>query len=72
MSIEDREVIGICNENHRRSNLARVVGYIVPVQEAEALAVSRAVEDRGSGPLSLALVAMALLVAVTLAVIVLA
>ena len=36
--MENRDVIRMVNENHRRSNLTYTVGYVLPVEQAERYA----------------------------------
>ena len=64
---EDRDVIEMCNWNHRRSSLTTTVGYIVPQKEAQEMAVERAVRSKadGAGVLFLFAVKLFVLVAVT-------
>lgn len=47
---ETNEVIALVNENHRRSQITRTVGVIVPMEEARQMAVqtARAAQDTGS------------------------
>lgn len=47
---ENNEVIAIVNENHRRSRICSTIGVIVPVEEAEKIAVqnARAVQNTGN------------------------
>lgn len=61
---EDRDVIEMCNWNHRRSSLTTTVGYIVPVNQAWKIAADDAAQ-RHSGDLR----GMAVMVIATLAVI---
>lgn len=69
----DRDVIGMVNENRRRSGITRTVGVIVPLDEARKAVVGAAVSNRDtSGAGNLALMALALLVIVVVSVGVLA
>ena len=36
--MENRDVIRMVNENHRRSNLTYTVGYVLPAEQAERYA----------------------------------
>ena len=47
---EDRDVIEMCNWNHRRSSVTTTVGYIVPVDQAWKIAADDAAQ-RHSGDL---------------------
>lgn len=64
MSKEDKDVIEMCNWNHRRSNLTTTVGYIVPAKQARQFAEYEAAKQH-SGDLR----GMAVMVIATLAVI---
>ena len=64
ISEEDRDVIEMCNINHRRSNLTTTVGYIVPAAQARQFAEYE-VAQQHSGDLR----GMAVMVIATLAVI---
>ena len=75
MSDFDRENENFFQEihrNHRRSNATRVVGYIVPQQEAREMAVERAVRSKADGAGALFLFAVQLFVLVAVAVVALA
>lgn len=61
---EDRDVIEMCNWNHRRSNLTTPIGIIVPVDQAWKIAADDAVQQH-SGDLR----GVAVMVIATLAVI---
>lgn len=47
---ENNEVILLVNENHRRSRICSTIGVVVPVEEAEKIAVqnARAASNTGS------------------------
>lgn len=48
----DRDVIGICNRNHRlNTEVTRTVGVFVPMEEARNIAVERAIRKRKHGEL---------------------
>lgn len=61
---EDMDVIGMVQENRRRQNITRQVGYIVTREEAQELAVRRAREENtgdGLGGVILFTVAMVMI-----------
>ena len=64
---ENEDVFSLVSENRRRSNLAPVIGYIVPQKETQEMAVKRAVRNKadGAGVLFLFAVQLFVLVAVT-------
>lgn len=64
---ENEDVFSLVRENRRRSDLAPVIGYIVPQKEAQEMAVERAVRSKadGAGVLILFAVQLFVLVAVT-------
>ena len=68
---EDREVIEMVNRNHRlNTTTSRTIGYIVPVEEAQRIAVQRATAQRQSGSaIGVAMVWMASMVAAVLAIV---
>lgn len=66
---ENEDVFSLVRENRRRSDLAPVIGYIVPMKQAHSYAAYEAAQDRnGSGIGSLILAAAGLLVTVTVTV----
>lgn len=65
----DRDVIGMCNENRRRSKITTTIGYIVPQKEAHEMAVEKAVGNRSDGVGALLLITAQLFVLVTAAVV---
>lgn len=69
---ENEDVFSLVRENRRRSNLAPVIGYIVPQKEAQEMAVERAVGNRADGAGVLILFAAQLFVLVTATVVALA
>lgn len=46
---ENNEVIAIVNENHRRSRICPTIGVIVPLEEAQKIAVQKARYEQGPG-----------------------
>lgn len=69
---QNEDVFSLVRENRRRSDLAPVIGYIVPQQEAQELAVKKATGNRADGIGALVLLAAQLFVLVTVAVVALA
>lgn len=70
---QNEDVFSLVRENRRRSDLAPVIGYIVPQKEAQELAVKKnAVGNRADGAGTLLLLAAQLFVLVTVAVVALA
>ena len=69
---QNEDVFSLVRENRRRSNLAPVIGYIVPQKEAQELAVKKMVGNRADGAGTLLLIAAQLFVLVTAAVVSLA
>ena len=68
---QNEDVFSLVRENRRRSDLAPVIGYIVPQKEAQEMAVERAVRSR-DGVGALILFAAQLFVLVTTTVVALA
>lgn len=62
---QNEDVFSLVRENRRRSDLAPVIGYIVPQKEAQELAVKKAVGNRTDGAGVLLLLAAQLFVLVT-------
>lgn len=69
---QNEDVFSLVRENRRRSDLAPVIGYIVPQHEAQELAVKKATGNRADGIGALVLLAAQLFVLVTAAVVALA
>lgn len=69
---QNEDVFSLVRENRRRSDLAPVIGYIVPQKEAQEIAVRKAVGNRTDGSGALVLIAAQLFVLVTAAVVALA
>ena len=69
---ENEDVFSLVRENRRRSDLAPVIGYIVPQKEAQEMAVKMAVRNRSDGAGVLILFAAQLFVLVAVAVVALA
>ena len=69
---QNEDVFSLVRENRRRSDLAPVIGYIVPQKEAQELAVRKAVGNRADGVGTLLLIAAQLFVLVTATVVALA
>lgn len=46
---EDRDVIGMCNENKRRSELTTTIGYIATQEQAMEYATIKAAQKRRGG-----------------------
>lgn len=69
---QNEDVFSLVRENRRRSDLAPVIGYIVPQKEAQELAVKKAVGNRADGAGVLLLIAAQLFVLVTATVVALA
>lgn len=66
---ENEDVFALVRENRRRSDLAPVIGYIVPMKQAQSYAAYEAAQARNSrGIGSLILAAAGLLVTVTVTV----
>lgn len=66
---ENEDVFSLVRENRRRSDLAPVIGYIVPMKQAQSYAAYEAAQARnGSGIGSLILAAAGLLAVVTVTV----
>lgn len=69
---QDADVIGMCNWNHRRSNITTTIGYIVPKEQAERIAYEAAQKKNGRdwvGPVMMILGVIAV-IAMTVAAIV--
>ena len=66
---QNEDVFALVRENRRRSDLAPVIGYIVPQQEAREMAVKRAVRSKDDGTSVLFLFAVQLFVLVAAAVV---
>lgn len=49
---ETNEVIALVNENHRRSQITRTVGVIVPMEEARQMAVQTAIAAQDTGSIA--------------------
>ena len=69
---QNEDVFSLVRENRRRSDLAPVIGYIVPQKEPQKLAAEKAVGNRADGAGVLLLIAAQLFVLVTAAVVALA
>lgn len=69
---QNEDVFSLVRENRRRSDLAPVIGYIVPQREAQDLAVKKATGNRSDGIGALVLLSAQLFVLVTAAVVALA
>lgn len=70
---QNEDVFALVRENRRRSDLAPVIGYIVPMKQAQSYAAYEAAQARnGSGIGSLILAAVGLLAVVTVTVLALA
>ena len=69
---QNEDVFALVRENRRRSDLAPVIGYIVPQQEAREMAVEMAVRRKTDGAGVLFLFAVQLFVLVAAAVVALA
>lgn len=69
---QNEDVFSLVRENRRRSDLAPVIGHIVPQQEVQELAVKKATGNRADGIGALVLLAAQLFVLVTVAVVALA
>ena len=66
---ENEDVFSLVRENRRRSDLAPVIGYIVPMKQAQSYAAYEAAQARnGSGIGSLILAAVGMLAVVTVTV----
>lgn len=66
---QNEDVFALVRENRRRSDLAPVIGYIVPMKQAQSYAAYEAAQARnGSGIGSLILAAVGLLAVVTVTV----
>lgn len=66
---ENEDVFSLVRENRRRSDLAPVIGYFVPMKQAQSYAAYEAAQARnGSGIGSLILAAIGLLAVVTVTV----
>lgn len=66
---ENEDVFSLVRENRRRSDLAPVIGYIVPQKEAQEMAVKRAVRSKADGAGALILFAVQLFVLVAMTVV---
>lgn len=66
---EDREVIEMVNRHHRLNTTAyQTIGYFVPAEEAQRIAVQRATVQRNAGgPLGVAMIWMVTMLAAVLA-----
>lgn len=66
---EDREVIEMVNRHHRlNTTTSQTIGYIVPVEEAQRIAVQRATAQRNAGgPLGVAMIWVVTMLAAVLA-----
>lgn len=62
---ENNEVISLVNENHRRSNITQAVGVIVPMEEAEKIAVQNARASSNTGSIVSVILTMAAMFIVT-------
>ena len=70
---ENEDVFALVRENRRRSDLAPVIGYIVPMKQAQSYAAYEAAQARnGSGIGSLILASIGLLAVITVTVLALA
>ena len=69
---ENEDVFSLVRENRRRSDLAPVIGYIVPQKEALEMAVEGAARSKTDGAGVLILFAVQLFVLVTATVVALA
>lgn len=49
ISQEDRDVMNMCHENRRRSEITTTIGYFVPQQEAMEYAAIKAAQKRRGG-----------------------
>lgn len=68
ISPEDRDVIEMCNWNHRRSSLTTTVGYIVPVDQAWKIAADDAAHQHSGDLRGMAVMVIATLAAICVAV----
>lgn len=69
ISQEDRDVMTMCHENRRRSEMTTTIGYIVPKEQAERIAWEEAMKKNGGdwvGPVVMILGTIAV-IAMTLA-----
>lgn len=72
ISQEDRDVMTMCHENRRRSEMTTTIGYIVPKEQAERIAYEAAQKEHGRdwvGPVMMILGVIAV-IAMTVAAIV--
>ena len=67
---EDREVIEMVNRHHRLNTAAsQTIGYFVPAEEAQRIAVQRATVQRNAGsPLGVAMIWLVIMLAAVLAI----
>lgn len=61
---EDRDVIEMCNWNHRRSSVTTTVGYIVPVDQAWKIAADDAAHQHSRDLRGMAVMVIATLVVI--------
>lgn len=66
---EDREVIEMVNRHHRlNTTTSQTIGYIVPIEAAQRIAVQRATAQRNAGgPLGVAVIWLATMLAAVVA-----
>ena len=67
---EDREVIEMVNRHHRlNTTTSQTIGYFVPAEEAQRIAVQRATVQRNAGsPLGVAMIWLVIMLAAVLAI----
>lgn len=63
---QDRELIQMVGENHRRSGMTKVVGYIVPADQAQRFAAYEATKKRETGVSGLLLPVLGLLATIVI------
>lgn len=63
---QDRELIQMVGENHRRSSMTKVVGYIVPADQAQRFAAYEAAKKRETGVSGLLFPALGLLATIVI------
>ena len=63
---QDRELIQMVGENHRRSSMTKVVGYIVPADQAQRFAAYEAAKKRETGVSGLLFPVLGLLVTIVI------
>lgn len=63
---QDRELIQMVGENHRRSGMTKVVGYIVPADQARRFAAYEAAKKRETGVSGLLLPVLGLLATIVI------